>query len=57
MSSTLPLVIVGGGLAGALAAVRLAERRPELPLLLVDAGEAIGGNHTWSFFDSDVPAR
>ncbi|MBK9010099.1 lycopene beta-cyclase CrtY [Novosphingobium sp.] len=56
MSSTLPLVIVGGGLAGALAAVRLAERRPELPLLLVDAGKTIGGNHTWSFFDSDVPA-
>lgn len=56
MSSAHPLVIVGGGLAGALAALRLAERRPDLPLLLVESGEAIGGNHTWSFFDSDVPA-
>ena len=56
MSSAHPLVIVGGGLAGAFAALRLAERRPDLPLLLVESGEAIGGNHTWSFFDSDVPA-
>ena len=56
MNDRLPVVIVGGGLAGALAAVRLAQRRPDLPLLLIEAGAAIGGNHTWSFFDSDVPA-
>ena len=56
MNAKLPVVIVGGGLAGALAAVRLAQRRPDLPLLLIEAGSAIGGNHTWSFFDSDVPA-
>lgn len=56
MNEKLPVVIVGGGLAGALAAVRLAQRRPDLPLLLIEAGSAIGGNHTWSFFDSDVPA-
>ena len=55
MTGALPLVIVGGGLAGALAAVRLAELHPDLPLLLVESGDAIGGNHTWSFFDSDVP--
>ena len=55
MKGALPLVIVGGGLAGALAAVRLAELHPDLPLLLVESGDAIGGNHTWSFFDSDVP--
>jgi lycopene beta-cyclase len=56
MTRQLPLVIVGGGLAGALAAVRLAERRPEVPLLLLEAGDAFGGNHSWSFFDSDIPA-
>ena len=56
MNDRLPVVIVGGGLAGALAAVRLAQRRPDVPLLLIEAGAAIGGNHTWSFFDSDVPA-
>ncbi|MGB7654934.1 MAG: lycopene beta-cyclase CrtY [Novosphingobium sp.] len=55
MNENLPVVIVGGGLAGALAAVRLAQRRPDVPLLLIEAGDAIGGNHTWSFFDSDVP--
>lgn len=51
-----PLVIVGGGLAGALAALRLAAHRPELPFLLVEASDRIGGDHIWSFFDSDVPA-
>lgn len=56
MAQDLPVVIVGGGLAGALAALRLAERQPDLPLLLVEGGASFGGNHTWSFFDSDVPA-
>jgi lycopene beta-cyclase len=55
MASQAPLIVVGGGLAGALAALTLAERRPELPLLLLEAGATFGGNHTWSFFDSDVP--
>ena len=55
MALQAPLIIVGGGLAGSLAALVLAERRPELPVLLLEAGEAFGGNHTWSFFDSDVP--
>ena len=55
MTKLLPVVIVGGGLAGSLAALRLFERRPDLPVLLLDAGESFGGNHTWSFFDSDVP--
>jgi lycopene beta-cyclase len=51
-----PLVIVGGGLAGALAALALAERRPELPLLLVEGGANFGGNHVWSYFDGDLDA-
>jgi lycopene beta-cyclase len=55
MASKAPLIIVGGGLAGSLAALMLAERRPDLPVLLLEAGETFGGNHTWSFFDSDVP--
>lgn len=54
MSEALPLVIVGGGLAGGLAALALAARRPELPVTIIEAGEAIGGNHLWSFFDSDI---
>lgn len=48
------LVIAGGGLAGCLAALALAQRRPELKLLLVEQEPALGGNHVWSFFDGDV---
>ena len=48
------LAILGGGLAGGLIALALAEARPELSLMLVERGETLGGNHVWSFFGSDV---
>ena len=54
MSSNKPLIIVGGGLSGALAALAIAEARPDVPLLLVEAGTDFGGNHVWSYFDGDV---
>ena len=55
MTAPVPdILIAGGGLAGSLAALALAERRPDLSILLVEAGESIGGNHIWSFFDTDV---
>ena len=54
MQSNKPLIIVGGGLAGSLAALAIAARRPDVPLLLVEGGETFGGNHIWSFFDGDV---
>ncbi len=47
------LAIVGGGLAGGLAALAVRARRPDLKLLLIEPG-AIGGNHVWSWFDSDI---
>lgn len=56
MPPAFPLIIVGGGLAGSLAALALARARPHHPLLLLEEGEVFGGNHTWSFFDSDIPA-
>lgn len=54
--SPLPLVIVGGGLAGGLAALALAEQRPDVPFLLLEQGGTFGGNHVWSFFDTDLEA-
>jgi lycopene beta-cyclase len=51
-----PLVIAGGGLSGCLAALALAERRPDVPVLLLEQEEGFGGNHIWSFFDSDIAA-
>ena len=48
------IIIVGGGLAGALAALALVRRRRDLELLVLEQGATFGGNHTWSFFDTDV---
>ncbi|HEX8225099.1 MAG TPA: lycopene beta-cyclase CrtY [Allosphingosinicella sp.] len=48
------LIIAGGGLAGCLAALALAGRRPDVDFLIVEEGERFGGNHVWSFFDADV---
>ncbi len=49
------VILIGGGLAGGLAVLALTEAHPALDMVLVEPG-AIGGNHLWSFFDSDVAA-
>jgi lycopene beta-cyclase len=54
MSPNSPLIIVGGGLAGSLAAMAIAAKRPDQDLLLVEAGANFGGNHVWSYFDGDI---
>ena len=48
------VAIVGGGPAGGLIALALHRQRPELRLALIEAGEVLGGNHRWSWFDSDL---
>jgi len=48
------LAVVGGGLAGGLIALAMAARRPDVRVLLIGDEAAIGGNHVWSFFDSDM---
>jgi lycopene beta-cyclase len=48
------LILVGGGLASGLAALRLAERRPALRVAIVEAARCIGGDHIWSSFDADL---
>lgn len=48
------VAIVGGGLAGGLIALGLAERRPDVSVRLIEAGPTLGGNHRWSWFASDL---
>lgn len=48
------LILVGGGLASSLIAWRLALDRPEVRVCVIEREGALGGNHTWSIFDSDV---
>ena len=54
MDKPYDLVLAGGGLANGLIAWRLRQRRPDLRVLLLEAGARLGGNHTWSFHDSDL---
>lgn len=46
--------IVGGGPAGGLIALALHRARPNYRIALIEAGRTIGGNHRWSWFDSDL---
>ncbi len=48
------IAIVGGGLAGGLIALALRRTRPDLLVRLYEAGPSLGGNHRWSWFDSDL---
>ncbi len=48
------LILVGGGLANSLIAHRLASLRSEVDWTILESGEALGGNHTWSFHETDL---
>jgi lycopene beta-cyclase len=48
------VVLVGGGLANCLIAYRLANHRPELDVVVLERGPALGGHHTWSFHEHDL---
>jgi len=50
------IAIIGGGLSGGLIALALAQQRPDLSVLLMEAGEELGGNHRWSWFATDLGA-
>jgi lycopene beta-cyclase len=51
--SPFDLAILGGGLAGGLIALALAQRRPEVRLAVVERA-GLGGNHVWSHFARDL---
>lgn len=54
MQGPYDLILVGGGLANGLIALRLKQARPELRLLIIEQAGQAGGNHTWSFHDTDL---
>jgi lycopene beta-cyclase len=51
------VALVGGGLANGIIARWLSAKRPGLRLALIEAGDRLGGNHTWSFHGPDVDAE
>lgn len=48
------VVLVGGGLANGLIALRLRALRPELEVVILEREARLGGRHTWSHFATDV---
>ena len=48
------LLLVGGGLANGLLALRLSQTRPDLDVRIIEAADRLGGAHTWSFFERDL---
>ncbi|OJW62024.1 MAG: lycopene cyclase [Sphingomonadales bacterium 63-6] len=48
------IVLLGGGLARGLIAAALARGRPDLSVAVVEAQPVLGGNHRWSWFESDL---
>ena len=48
------LILAGGGLANSLIALELKRAHPDLDILMLEAGERVGGNHTWSFHTTDL---
>lgn len=48
------VIFAGGGLSSSLAAFRLRSARPELRMLIIEGGDTLGGNHTWSFHRTDL---
>jgi lycopene beta-cyclase len=48
------LAIIGGGLAGGLTAYFMVQAHPGRSIIVAEATETLGGNHAWSFHESDV---
>jgi lycopene beta-cyclase len=49
------MVLVGGGLQNGLISLACLHRDPARRIAVVEAGDSLGGNHTWSLHADDVP--
>jgi lycopene beta-cyclase len=47
-------ILVGGGLANVLIALKLRASRPDINLTVLEQGPTLGANHTWSFHETDL---
>lgn len=56
-TSRADVVLVGGGLANSLIALRLNTLRPDLRVVMLERDARIGGEHTWCHFETDVSAE
>ena len=54
MGRKFDIAIVGGGLAGGLTALAIHRAHPDRHIALVEAGDTLGGNHRWSWFEDDL---
>lgn len=50
-------ILVGGGLANVLIALKLRAERPGTNVLILEQGPSLGANHTWSFHDTDLTPK
>ena len=50
------VILVGGGLANCLIALRLVLKDPDLRIIIIESADQICGNKTWSFHATDVDA-
>src|SRR5690242_12826402 len=48
------VLLVGGGLASSLIALRLKRAHPRLKIVMLERDLRIGGEHTWCHFATDV---
>ena len=51
------VVLVGAGLANSLIALAISKAHPDMRIAMVERGERVGGNHTWSFHTTDMGLR
>lgn len=51
------IIFAGGGLASCLTALRISETDSGLSILIIEAGDQLCGNHTWSFHLTDLNAE